>query len=192
VDLETTISLALADDIKEFFENLDESSSAACSSLTSLRRDLKLIVRSSLGFTLRLGGTPPATLTSVDHFVQTTDIAASLRFPLSWLGPEEDRSSIVFYAGAPGAFDDLAADLASGLDLSTGCIRLDEDLTPELLVSGVVGVEEMSTVNQAIGVLIGRGHTCETAQAELHRQSSETQQSAHHNATRLLLSLSSG
>jgi len=79
VDLNTYISLALADDIQELFENLDESSSAACSSLASLRRDLKLTVPSSIGFTLRLGGSQTVTLTSVDHFVRATDIVASLR-----------------------------------------------------------------------------------------------------------------
>ena len=98
----------------------------------------------------------------------------------------------MFYAGVPGAFVDLAADLAFGLSVPYGCFRLDEDLTPTLLESGVVGVKETSTVNQAIGALIGRGHTPETAQAELGRQAGEAHESVYHSATRLLVAVGSG
>lgn len=193
MDITSPISLALADDIRELFENLEESSFDACSSLAALRRDLKLIVRSSLGFTLRLGGREPVTVTSVDYFVRTGDIATSLCFPLSWVGPEETESSIVFYAGVPGAFVDLAADLAFGLSLPHDCLRLDDDLTPTLLESGVVGVKEASTINQAIGALIGRGHTSQSAQTELRRQAAgEAHQSVYHSATRLLLAVGCG
>ena len=185
-------SLALADDLEELFENLGESSLDACSSLATLRRDLKLVVRSSLGFTLRLSGSQPVTLTSVDHFVQISDIFTSLRLPLSWMGPEEAGSSIVFYAGVPGALVDLAADLAFELSLPHDCLRLDEDLTPELLESGIVGLEEASTVDQAIGALIGRGHTADSAQAELWRQARELDRSVYYGATRLLVAVSSG
>jgi len=192
VDFTDNISLALADDIRELFENLDESSFDAYSSLASLRRDLRLIVRSSLGFTLRLGGAQPVTLTSIDHFVSSSDIATSLRFPLAWMGPEQIGSSIVFYAGVPGALVDLSADLAFALSLPLHCLRLDQDLTPELLESGLVGVEEALTVNRAIGALIGRGHTPETAQAELGRQADEASHSLYSSATRLLLAVRSG
>jgi len=191
VDFTANISLALADDIRELFENLDESSFDVCSSLASLRRDLKLIIRSSLGFTLQLGGSQPVTLTSIDHFVASSDLATSLCLPLSGTGPDQPGSSIVFYAGVPGALVDLSADLAYALSLPLSCLRLDEDLTPELLESGIVGLEEASTVSRAIGALIGRGHTPETAQAELGRQAAEASQSLYHSATRLLLAVSS-
>ncbi|HSU37011.1 MAG TPA: hypothetical protein VLJ88_15230 [Propionibacteriaceae bacterium] len=191
MDFTANISLALADDIRELFENLDESSTDACSSLASLRRDFKLIVRSSLGFTLRLGGNQPVTLTSIDHFVSSSDIATSLWFPLSWMGPDQFGSSIVFYAGVPGALVDLSADLAFALSLPLDCLRLDQDLSPDLLESGIVGLEEASTISRAIGALIGRGHTSETAQAELGRQSDEASQSLYHSATRLLLAVNS-
>jgi hypothetical protein len=192
VEFTATISLALAEDIRELFDSLEESSSDAYSSLASLRRDLKLIVRSSLGFTLLLGGSQPVTLTSVDYLVRPRDIATSLRIPLWWIGPEEANSSIVFYAGVPGALVDLAADLAFGLSLPHERLGLDEDLTPGILESGVVGMQEASTINQAIGALIGRGHTCETAQEELRRQAGEARQSVYNRATRLLLAVSSG
>jgi len=191
VDFTANISLALADDIQELFDNLDESSFDACSSLASLRRDLKLIVRSSLGFTLRLGGSQQVTLTSIDHFVSSSDLATSLCLPLSWMGPEQTGSSIVFYAGVPGALVDLSADLAFALSLPLDCLRLDQDLTPELLESGLAGVEEALTVNRAIGALIGRGHTSETARAELGRQADEARQSVYYSATRLLMAVSS-
>lgn len=192
MDFTAAISLALADDLRELFENLEDSSFEACSSLASLHRDFKLIVRSSLGFTLQLGGRQPVTLTSVDYFVHSSDIATSLWLPLSWMGAEEIESSIVFYAGVPGALVDLSADLAFALSLPLDCLRLDQDLTSALLESGVGGLEEASTVNRAVGALIGRGYTPDTAQAELWRQAGENHRSVYYSATRLLLSVSSG
>jgi hypothetical protein len=52
-------------------------------------------------------------------------------------------------------------------------------------------VEEALTVNRAIGALMARGHTSETAQAELGRQANEARQSLYSSATRLLMAASS-
>lgn len=186
MELSTKLSLTLADDLREFFEGIDEPSFEADRSLAALRKDLKLIVRSSLGFTLRLGGAQPVTLTSIDHFISPGDITASLSLPLSWVSPAEIGSSIVFYAGVPGALVDLSADFAVALSLPLSGIRLDADLEPEFLTSGVSGLAEASTINRAIGVLMGGGRTLETAQAELGSLAEKWQQSMHTSATRLL------
>jgi len=53
-------------------------------------------------------------------------------------------------------------------------------------------IKEASTVNHAIGALIGRGHTDETAQAELRRQAEEAHQSVYYSATMLLVAVSNG
>jgi hypothetical protein len=60
------------------------------------------------------------------------------------------------YASQPHAFATLAADIAGALNLPAGGFSLDHDLTPEV-GSGVSGLREASTINQAIGVLIDRG-----------------------------------
>lgn len=183
-------SLALADDIRDLFEMLDKPSHDVFCSMAALRGNLKLVVGSSPGFSLRLGGSHPVTLTSVDCHVRSGDIATSLALPLSWTGPDETRSSIVFYAGIPGALVDLSADLAFALGLPLDCLRLDEHLRPDLLKSGIVGLAEMSTVNRAIGTLIGRGYTPQAAQAELGRRAAETGQTVHSMATTLLSTVS--
>ena len=76
-------------------------------------------------------------------------------------------STIIFYAGVPGAFVDLAADLSYSLGLPPGTVVLDEDTAAPLSESGLTGAAESSTVNQAIGVLIDRGYTPATAGAHL-------------------------
>lgn len=189
MDFSTTISLTIADDLRDLFNSLDEPSFDADRSLAALRKDLKLIIRSSLGFTLRLGGSQPVTLTSVDYFIRPDDIVSSLSVPLSWVSPDEVGSSIVFYAGVPGALVDLSADLAYALSLPLDSLSLDADLAPEFLRSGIAGLAEASTVNRAIGMLMGRGCTVMTAQAELGRMADDSSQSIQQSAAGLLLAI---
>jgi len=111
-----------------------------------------------------------------DHTAVTgsSTVGASLLVPdlrLSpSLGPGEapltaDRVTLVLYAGRAGAFVDLAADLAllTGTDL--GDVVLDRHLTPP--PNGGPVLERESIINQAIGVLIGRGRTPQQAWAHL-------------------------
>lgn len=101
-----------------------------------MRHDLKLAVRSSVGVTLTIVMHPhhQFTLTSIDHFTDVSDITTSLRLPLSWARMKVG-SMIIFYAEAPGAFVDLAADLGYSLHLSQGTIVLDQDLAPPVTES---------------------------------------------------------
>jgi hypothetical protein len=96
----------------------------------------------------------------------------SLRLPLSALGNAGLLGALVFYAGNPGAFVDLAADLSFALGLGPDVVALDQDLTPisdPAGLTGLTGLAEMSQVNQAIGILIERGHVPHSARTELHR-----------------------
>ena len=183
-DLVTT---ALAESIRELFADLEQTESQVEKSLASLRRDLKLAVRSSVGLTLTVLMDPDqqVTLTSIDHSTEPSDIVTSLRLPLNW-ATMETGSMIIFYAGVPGAFVDLAADLNYSLRLSPGTILLDQDTAAPLSGSGLTGAAESTTVNQAIGVLIDRGYTPATAGAHLRRQAGEMMLDVHHAATRVL------
>lgn len=192
MDISATIPFALADDIRELLQSIGESSFDVGDSLASLRRDLKLSVRSSLGFSLHLSGSQPVTLTCLDFLVRPEDIATSLAFPLSWVDPPGTESSIVFYAGVPGALVDLSADIAYALHLPLDGLRLDQDLAPERLESGVDGLDEASAIDRAIGTLIGDGHTPETAEAELARQAEADSQSLYASASRLLAATAKG
>ena len=183
-DLVTT---ALADSIQELFADLEQTESQVEKSLASLRRDLKLAVRSSVGLTLTVLIDPDqqVTLTSIDHFTEAGDIVTSLRLPLNW-ATMGTGSMIIFYAGVSGALVDLAADLNYSLRLSPGTVVLDEDTAAPLGGSGLTGAAQSTTVNQAIGVLIDRGHTPATAGAHLRRQAGEMMLDVHHAATRVL------
>jgi hypothetical protein len=161
-------------------------------SLVAFTADIEAAVPSYLGIQLTiLQNGHPVTLTRITpHRTATT----SLRIPLTVLGPRFDPDSrVTLYAATAGAFVDLAADLSYALHVPTSTdpstdagsskgddrrhgqvdgnrrITLDVDLPPNPPVSGVSGLSELSTINRAIGVLIGRGHHPDLAGHTLRR-----------------------
>ena len=115
-------------------------------------------------------------------------VRTSLLLPLDALGVPGQGGTVVFYAARPGAFVDLAADtrVADGLN---GQVTLDEHLpTPDHPAgpSGLFGHTETSTINQAIGVLLGRRHTPEQARSVLQRSAHQHRVPLHHAAQHLL------
>jgi hypothetical protein len=140
-------------------------------------------------------------------------ITTSLRIPVSALVPRADaKSRIVFYAASRGAFVDLAADLAyllrtqlsspgepagpgghvDGQPSPHGAdghrpILLDSDLPPTTLLSGMTGLDELSTINRAIGILVAEeGHHPAQAHVVLRRRAASAGVDAHVYAARLL------
>jgi hypothetical protein len=111
---------------------------------------------------------------------------ASLLLPLDLLTGADPDITLVFYAGHPGAFVDLAADLrfAYGLD---GEIRIDAHL-PALTPppSGVAGLAEQTLINRAIGYLIIEGFDPADAATELRRRADATGRSVADTARDLL------
>ena len=133
----------------------------------------------------------PVTLTT---FTGGHDVPlrTSLRLPLGLVSPTVDgESRVVFYAGARGAFTDLAADLSHalggvsvdqrssaadgadpgepGVDGHRKVIMLDADLAPLSRASGLTGIAELTVVNRAIGMLVNQGHDIEQAHRLLRR-----------------------
>ena len=77
---------------------------------------------------------------------------------------------MVLYAGAPGAFVDLAADLAWLTARPPSGFVLDEHLAiPPPTQPGTV-LHEASIIDRAVGVLIGRGYTPQRAGWQLDVQ----------------------
>ena len=110
----------------------------------------------------------PLALTAMEPFADPDEVVSSLRIPLSdhdmgSVGPE---FALILYAGRPGAFVDLAADLCwlTGRRLSDFALDQHMSLPVEPDRDGVLGT---ARVNQAIGVLLGRGYTPEQAQHEI-------------------------
>jgi hypothetical protein len=94
----------------------------------------------------------------------------------------------VLYAATPGAFVDLAADLSYALGLDRTHLVLDQHLIAPTAGSGM-GLDTQSAINQAIGVLIGGGHTLESARHELDRLASLDSDDLHRAAQAVLASV---
>jgi hypothetical protein len=148
-------------------------------------------------------------------FLDTDDgaISTSMRLPFATLGDGFNRDSrVVFYAATPGAFVDLAADLghalqapvlfsrpppgatdgADGDGLNRGhqdgqeTIVLDADLPPRGTTSGLTGLDEMSTISRAVGMLIDQGHPPDEANSTLQRRATAAGVEPHVYAGRIL------
>jgi hypothetical protein len=155
--------LAVPDDVAEQPVELEKS-------LTALTEAVKGAAPSYRGLALTLIiDNQPVSVTSAEPG-NTSDITTSLRVSLAWVPSLSADSRITFYASTPGTFVDLAADLTFALDSD---IRLDEDL-PSVLASDLVGVGKLSAINKALGVLVGHGHTPDSAQRELRQMADAT------------------
>ena len=133
-------------------------------SLTALTVALKRAAPSYRGLVLSLViDEQPVSVASAE-VGNTSDIATSLCVSLAWVSSLSADSQITFYASVPGTFVDLAADLSFALGSES--LHLDEDI-PSALVSDLTGASRLSTINEAVGILIGHGHTPDSAQHEL-------------------------
>lgn len=129
----------------------------------------KRVVHSYLGMSLSItSAVGNFSLTAMDDPRHLTDIVASLHLPLKTTPGATTNSTVTFYAGKAGAFVDLAADIGWILRLTPELLILNGHLTIPDQDSNT-GSGPISLANQAIGVLIERGHRPEDAASELHR-----------------------
>src|SRR5438270_5248935 len=149
-------------------------------SMVALLDELIAAVPSSCGLQLTVAENDYSVTLTAFVDAPRGEVSTSLRVPLQLVDPRiEAAGRAVFYALTPGAFRDLAADLeyAFGdlgrLDGQVGvdpasraravegghrpCLLLDNDLPPSTQVSGVSGVEELTAINRAVGLLIADG-----------------------------------
>ena len=81
----------------------------------------------------------------------------------------------MFYAATPGAFVDLAADISHARRRPEDAVILDADVEVDLWAPQAGGgLGELSTIHQAVGVLIARGDTPQTARVELERRAASS------------------
>jgi hypothetical protein len=119
----------------------------------------------------------------------SAQIATSLLVPLPTASGLVGGSSLLLYAAAPGAFVDLAADLSYALQLDLSALVLDQDLPGRHAGDGIEGLRSWSDINQAVGVLLGRGHTIESAHDELRRLAALDSGNLHHAAAAVLAAI---
>lgn len=125
--------------------------------MAALSADARSAIHSYLGLTVIIFGDPAVAFTVFPE--PGPVIRASMRMPM--LGTRVGGPGVLFilYAGTPGAFVDLAADLTWMSGRTSTELALDQDLHPHALPEGTVAVGDAALINQAIGVLIARGAT---------------------------------
>ncbi len=160
------LSEALSDpgiDLQEQLHELGQSVRTSVSSFLGLR--MTVVVEDY-----------PFTLTALEAGADPTAVGASVAITLGAADRTATSSSVVFYAGTPGAFVDLAADAAKQHP-SPGAVVLDahlDDPDGAHPVAGFTGFSEISVINQALGVIMGGGRTLAQARVALEARAAGT------------------
>jgi hypothetical protein len=131
------------------------------------------VVPSYLGLSVVVTRHDPAfTLTVLDDGGTAGDIGTSIL--LTWPKPADSHAvaavAFILYARSPGAFVDLAADVSWLTGGPPTDFVLDAHLGAPTEPDSATLIAATSAINQAIGVLIGRGYTAEHAHRELDAQ----------------------
>jgi hypothetical protein len=168
-----TITAALAAELEILTAALDQPGADIARSVRQLALDAAAAITTYLGLSVLLARSDPAfAFTMLADGVAADDIRTSLQMVLPGAGDGGDRLAVAvsLYAGSPGAFVDLAADLAWLTARPLSDFVLDQHLTVPAPSETGTQLNAVSVVNQAIGVLIGRGYTPEQAHSQLDTQ----------------------
>jgi hypothetical protein len=166
------ITAALAEDLGILTAALDEPGADVGDSLRQLMADATAAIPTFLGLSVTVDGSdPPFTFTTFVKGVGVGDVRTSLRLALPGVGDVGliPAVAVVLYAGSPGTFVDLAADLAWLTAQPFDDFVLDQHLSADAESYAATSRSEVSVINQAIGTLIGQGYTLEQAKRHLAR-----------------------
>ena len=187
-----TISAALAADLGILTAALDEPGADVLRSLHRLGVDAQAAVPTYLGLSVTVDGSdPPFTFTTFADGAADI-VRTSLRMTLPALvgdGRAAPSVALIFYAETPGTFVDLAADLAWLTGRPPGDFALDRHLIVPASSDAATYLRTTSVINQAIGVLIGRGYTPRQAHSNLDNQAAGARTDRHTAAQVILDSL---
>jgi hypothetical protein len=195
--------------VQDLTASLGQDDRDLTDTLAALTTALRSTATSYCGFRLTIVDNAwPITLAAFDDG-HDVPVGTSLRLPLGLVSRMVDgESRVVFFAGTPGAFTDLAADLSHALggipvdgrssaannkdhhathvDGHRRVIELDADLPPLSRVSGLTGLAELTVLNRGIGMLVDQGHDIEQAHHVLRRDAAAAGVEPHVHAARLL------
>jgi hypothetical protein len=208
------VPTALLSDLTELANGVGLDAGPLQVPLKALVGELRAAVGSYRGLQLTIvRDGQPVTLTDVSGPDEDGSITTSLRVPLSLLGPSYDGGSrVVLYASGAGSLIDLATDLGHVLKSATiaadapdrdgavrdgdgwagpahvrsPMLRLDADVPPNPVVSGLIGLSEMSAVDHAVGIMIERGHHPDVAYDALIEQAAAEGVETHVYAVQML------
>ena len=184
------ITAALATDLGLLTAALDEPGADVAHSLRLLAADATAAIPTYLGLSVTVDRSdPPFTFTTLSEGVITGDVRTSLRLALPRDVGVLPAAVLVLYAGSPGTFVDLAADLAWLTARPLSDFVLDQHLPAPAERGTATSLLEVSVINQAIGVLIGRGYTPEKAERCLAAEGADAGISRHAVSLRILARL---
>jgi hypothetical protein len=168
-----TMTAAIAAALTVLTEALDDPTTDIAHSLQLLTFDAAAAIESYCGLSVVVPQSdPPLTATMLADGTVADDIRTSLQFRLP--GRNDPRRTpavvIIVYAGSPGAFVDLAADLAWLTARPPSDFVLDEHVALAVRSTPEGQLHAAAAINQAIGVLIGRGYTPQQADWQLDTQ----------------------
>lgn len=181
ITAETAAALAI------LTEALDEPDADIAQSLQRLTLDAANAVPSYLGLSIVVSQRdPPLIITALADGAVVGDIRTSLRVLLLGMGNGRAPVALILYAGKPGTFVDLSADLAWLTARPLTEFILDEHLTVPAGPDTAAQLQAARHIDQAVGVLIGRGYTPQQAgrQLDVHAATNRTDR---HGAAQLIL-----
>lgn len=183
-----TTTAAMAASLKILTAALDDPSADIAHSVQQLTLETADAIPTYLGLSVLVPQNgPPLTITSLTVGAGDGDIRTSLRVLLPATGTGDGHPvKVILYAAAAGAFVDLAADLAWLTGRPATDFALDQHLTIVPGPDTVRQLEAVSDINQAIGVLIGRGYTPQQADWQLDTQAAKSRTDRHSAARRIL------
>jgi hypothetical protein len=167
------VSVALSADLGILTAALYEAGADVLHSLRHLEAAAQAAVPTYLGLSVIVDGSdPPFTFSTIEDGA-ADNVRTSLRLTLP-AGVGDGRAAplvaLLFYAATPGTFVDLAADLAWLTGRPPSEFALDQHVSVPAGSDAATHLRTTSVVNQAIGVLIGRGYTPRQAHSKLDTQ----------------------
>ena len=167
------IGAALAADLGILTAALDEPGADVLHTLHQLGVDAQAAVPTYVGLSMTVDGSdPPFTFTTLEDGT-ADNVRTSLRLTLQARvgdGRAAPSVALILYAETPGTFVDLAADLAWLTGRPPSDLALDQHRSVPAGSDAGTSLRAASVINQAIGVLIGRGYTPRQAHSKLDTQ----------------------
>jgi len=186
------IAAALAAELGFLTAALDEPGGDVADSLRRLTAGATAAIPTFLGLSVTVvGSDPPFAFTAFVEGVEAADVGTSLRLALPGVDDARLLSPVVvvLYAGGPGTFVDLAADLAWFTARPLSDFALDQHLPGPAEQACALNLFEVSVINQAMGALIDQGYTPEQAERHLTVESVDAGISRHAVGLRILAGL---
>jgi hypothetical protein len=185
------VPAALLAHLQDLTASIDQDDQDLDNTLGALTAALHSTASSYCGFQLTIVENQWSVTLTAFTDGQNVRVGTSLGLPLGLVSRVDGESRVVLFAGTPGAFTDLAADLSYALggipvdqaspavdgvdqrgtpvDGPRRVIELDADLPPLYRKSGLTGLAELTVLNRAIGMLVSQGYDIEQAQEHLRR-----------------------